>query len=173
MVGGGVSLIVAGVVALAGCSSSSPSSRGSGTSSTASSLSPAVTTTSASSASATTTLAPGQTATTPKPVSTSTTAAGRVVSDPSASVHLGDTGSGVEQIQTRLVAHGYQVAIDGQFGQQTQQAVMRFQKNKGLTQDGIVGPITWAKLQAPPSSSSSSTTKSTSTTAKSTTTTTS
>jgi peptidoglycan hydrolase-like protein with peptidoglycan-binding domain len=127
-----------------------------------------VTTTSAISSSTTTSLAPGQTATTPKPVSTSTTAAGRVVSDPSASVHLGDTGSGVKEIQTRLVAHGYQVATDGQFGPQTQAAVMRFQKNKGLTQDGIVGPITWAKLKAAPSSSTSS-----STTAKSTTTTTS
>jgi peptidoglycan hydrolase-like protein with peptidoglycan-binding domain len=166
---GGVALIAVGVIAFSGCSSSKPSSRGSATSTTVTSLSPAVTTT--SSASTTTSLAPGQTATTPKPVSTSTTAAGRVVSDPSASVHLGDTGSGVRQIQTRLVVHGYPVAVDGQFGNQTQQAVMRFQKNKGLTQDGIVGPVTWAKLQAPPSSSSTTTSKST-TTVKSTTTTT-
>jgi peptidoglycan hydrolase-like protein with peptidoglycan-binding domain len=94
-------------------------------------------------------LAPGQTASSVAG-GAPTTAASRVVSNPSDSVHLGDTGSGVKQIQTRLVAHGYKVATDGAFGPQTAAAVKDFQKKAGITQDGIVGPVTWAKLQAAP-----------------------
>jgi peptidoglycan hydrolase-like protein with peptidoglycan-binding domain len=124
-----------------------------------------------------TTFAPGQTATTATPGSGSaTTAAGRVVTNPSNSVHQGDTGPGVKQIQTALVGHGYKVGTDGQFGAQTAAAVVDFQKKNGLTPDGVVGPATWAKLQAAPSASSTAkattttTKKAASTTAKSTTT---
>lgn len=86
-------------------------------------------------------------------------------------MHRGDSGSGVKQIQTALAAHGYQVAADGNFGAQTEQAVKAFQQKNGLTADGVVGPLTWAKLQA--KSSTSTTAKGTSTTtAKSATTTT-
>jgi len=95
-----------------------------------------------------------------------------LVSSPSASVHLGDSGSGVKQIQTALVAHGYKLAVDGQFGPQTSQAVKDFQKKNGLAQDGVVGPATWAKLQASGSTSSTTTKSSSSTTTKSGTTTT-
>jgi len=97
----------------------------------------------------TTSALPGQTASTTAG-SAATTAAARVVSSPSANVHLGDTGSGVKQIQTALVAQGYKVATDGAFGPQTAAAVKAFQKKAGLTQDGVVGPVTWAKLQAAP-----------------------
>jgi peptidoglycan hydrolase-like protein with peptidoglycan-binding domain len=90
-------------------------------------------------------------------------------------VRLGDSGSGVKQIQTALVAHGFKVGVDGQFGAQTAQAVKSFQQQNGLAQDGIVGPATWAKLQAAPSPSttvkgSATTAKTTTTTAKTTTT---
>ena len=37
-------------------------------------------------------------------------------------------------------------AIDGEFGTATQTAVKAFQKLFGLTQDGVIGPATWAKL---------------------------
>jgi peptidoglycan hydrolase-like protein with peptidoglycan-binding domain len=117
-------------------------------------------------------VAPGQTAPTATTSGAATTAAGRVVSNPSASVHLGDSGSGVRQIQTALAAHGYKVAVDGQFGPQTSQAVKDFQKKNGLTQDGVVGPVTWAKLQASSSTSSTTSKGTTTTTAKKTTTTT-
>ena len=91
------------------------------------------------------------------------------MSQPSDSVHLGDSGPGVQQIQTALVAHGYKVTIDGHFGALTQQqAVKGFQAKNGLTQDGIVGPATWAKLRAAPTVA---TTKPATTTIKATTTT--
>ena len=99
---------------------------------------------------------------------TSTTVAGRVVSKPSDNAHLGDSGPGVKQIQTALVARGYKVTTDGKFGAQTEQAIKGFQAKNGLTQDGVVGPATWAKLQAAPTVA---TTKPTTTTIKGTTTT--
>jgi len=99
---------------------------------------------------------------------TGTTAAGRVVSKPDDNVALGDSGSGVKQIQTALTAHGYTVAVDGSFGAKTEQAVKSFQGKNGLAQDGVVGPLTWAKLKAAPAAA---TTKSTTTTIKATTTT--
>lgn len=37
--------------------------------------------------------------------------------------------------------------MDGIFGSATDSAVKRFQKDQGLTVDGIVGPKTWAKLE--------------------------
>ena len=70
------------------------------------------------------------------------------MSSPSANVRLGDSGPGVRQIQTALVALGYKLSIDGKFGPQTAQAVKDFQMKHGLTQDGVVGPATWSKLQA-------------------------
>jgi peptidoglycan hydrolase-like protein with peptidoglycan-binding domain len=84
-------------------------------------------------------------------------------------VRLGDTGSGVRQIQTALAAQGYKVTVDGTFGAQTQQAVRAFQQKNGLTVDGIVGPATWAKLQG--GTSTSTTAKATTTTVRATTTT--
>jgi peptidoglycan hydrolase-like protein with peptidoglycan-binding domain len=38
--------------------------------------------------------------------------------------------------------------VDGDFGPQTETAVKNFQKYYGLVIDGVVGPKTWAKLQA-------------------------
>ena len=57
----------------------------------------------------------------------------------------------IEEIQTNLRALGFYVGkIDGIFGSQTQAAVMNFQKNQGLSIDGIVGPTTFAVLNAMP-----------------------
>jgi peptidoglycan hydrolase-like protein with peptidoglycan-binding domain len=95
-----------------------------------------------------------------------TSVGARVVNQPGDNVHVGDTGSGVKQIQTALAGHGYKVGADGTFGLQTAQAVKDFQTKNGLTADGIVGPLTWAKLSA-----TSATTTAASTTAKTTTTT--
>ncbi len=52
----------------------------------------------------------------------------------------------VERIQTALAASGYDIAVDGDFGSDTQAAVESFQEARGLDVDGDVGPDTWAAL---------------------------
>ena len=56
-----------------------------------------------------------------------------------------DTDS-VERIQTVLSSLGYDIAIDGDFGSDTQAAVESFQEAHGLDVDGEVGPDTWTAL---------------------------
>ena len=52
-----------------------------------------------------------------------------------------------KEVQTRLKKWGYYTgAIDGINGPQTKAAVKAFQKKYGLTQDGIVGPLTASKM---------------------------
>jgi peptidoglycan hydrolase-like protein with peptidoglycan-binding domain len=59
----------------------------------------------------------------------------------------GSSGNGVKQIQAALAFAGYlQTAPDGLYGPLTKQAVQRFQSDKGLVIDGIVGEKTWAAL---------------------------
>lgn len=41
------------------------------------------------------------------------------------------------------------ITIDGDFGPETKAAVIEFQKYHGLSPDGIVGNVTWAKLTEP------------------------
>jgi len=63
-------------------------------------------------------------------------------------VSLGDSGTQVSQIQQRLQELGYFNAnATGYFGSLTQEAVIRFQRNAGLTADGIVGPQTLRALE--------------------------
>jgi len=47
---------------------------------------------------------------------------------------------------TAYIQYRFQIAIDGIFGQGTANATKTYQKNKGLTADGVVGPSTWKKL---------------------------
>lgn len=54
---------------------------------------------------------------------------------------LGSRGEGVKAIQRAL-----HLIDDGVFGKLTREAVITFQKEHGLTADGIVGPATLAKL---------------------------
>lgn len=63
-------------------------------------------------------------------------------------VRKGSTGSAVTNLQQRLVSRGYSLVVDGIFGNATHDAVVRFQRSRGLTQDGIVGPLTWSALGA-------------------------
>lgn len=56
---------------------------------------------------------------------------------------LGSRGEEVRQIQQKLRGLGlYSGAIDGIYGTATQKGVRQFQKNCGLTVDGIAGPKT-------------------------------
>jgi putative peptidoglycan binding protein len=59
------------------------------------------------------------------------------------------SGPAVRQLQQRLKALGYNLAVDGAFGPGTAAAVKKFQAKKGLTADGIVGPATQAALAGP------------------------
>lgn len=59
-------------------------------------------------------------------------------------LRMGSRGPYVRLVQSLLARIGYNPGpIDGVFGQQTQQAVIAFQRDNGLTPDGIVGPATW------------------------------
>ena len=64
----------------------------------------------------------------------------------------GANGNFVIVIQTVLNNNGFNVgAADGDFGPKTKQAVMNFQAARGLSADGVVGPMTWAALGERPS----------------------
>jgi len=49
-------------------------------------------------------------------------------------------------VQYLLRHHGHGIAADGQFGPGTHNAVVAFQRGRGLTADGIVGANTIAAL---------------------------
>ncbi|HHV78904.1 MAG TPA: hypothetical protein GXX40_04745 [Firmicutes bacterium] len=56
---------------------------------------------------------------------------------------MGSMSNEVCLLQSRLIALGYyHMTPDCLFGYQTYLAVVRFQKEHGLTPDGIVGPLT-------------------------------
>jgi hypothetical protein len=73
-------------------------------------------------------------------LSGSALAAGSVVAPASGEVVLeeGDSGPAVKRLQKRLRVR----PVDGQFGSDTERAVKRFQRRRGLTSDGVVGPQT-------------------------------
>jgi putative chitinase len=60
----------------------------------------------------------------------------------------GSQGDAVVQLQNLLRDENFAVAVDGDFGPGTEVAATRFQSENGLTPDGIVGPQTWAALDA-------------------------
>ena len=57
----------------------------------------------------------------------------------------GSTGDLVKQVQAKVG-----VVADGNFGAKTEAAVRAFQRAHGMVPDGIVGPGTWAALDAVP-----------------------
>lgn len=61
-------------------------------------------------------------------------------------VKKGAKGNVTRLIQERLNSVGFNLDVDGIFGTKTYNAVKVFQRNRNLTQDGIVGPKTWEYL---------------------------
>ena len=59
----------------------------------------------------------------------------------------GDSGKDVIELQTLLNELGYNLDVDGKFGDKTKNAVKMFQRSKGLTEDGVVGEQTWDALK--------------------------
>ncbi len=61
---------------------------------------------------------------------------------------VGSQGDEVKKIQTKLKDQGYYTGnIDSIFGSATKNALIKFQKEKGLTPDGIAGTKTLSALQ--------------------------
>ena len=59
----------------------------------------------------------------------------------------GCSGEEVKELQSDLILKGYDPGTaDGKFGSKTEAAVKAFQRDNGLTPDGVVGPKTWAVL---------------------------
>ena len=71
---------------------------------------------------------------------------------PGKPIGRGDRGQDVRFIQSVLNTIGEaipeipQLDVDGVFGARTEAAVRAFQSYFGLKADGVVGPLTWAKL---------------------------
>ncbi|ADY55259.1 gamma-D-glutamyl-{L}-meso-diaminopimelate peptidase I [Syntrophobotulus glycolicus DSM 8271] len=62
---------------------------------------------------------------------------------------VGLRGNDVAEVQALLKQRGFDPGpVDGIFGTKTEQAVRRFQNARGLSADGIVGPLTYQALQA-------------------------
>jgi rare lipoprotein A (peptidoglycan hydrolase) len=59
----------------------------------------------------------------------------------------GTAGNDVKTLQILLTRRGYEVPRTGYFGSITKRKVRHFQRDRGLTADGIVGPMTRAKLR--------------------------
>ena len=67
--------------------------------------------------------------------------------DALAAVYWGERGAQVRQVQSKLAQWDYYDGpIDGVFGQETYDAVVRFQKKNGLTADGVAGEKTLAAM---------------------------
>jgi peptidoglycan hydrolase-like protein with peptidoglycan-binding domain len=56
-------------------------------------------------------------------------------------IRVGARGADVVYLQQKL-----RVTADGIFGTGTRNAVIAFQRSKGLVADGVVGPRTWVAL---------------------------
>lgn len=72
-------------------------------------------------------------------------------SDDRPTLRKGSRGEYVTLLQTKLIQLGYNLepyGADGAFGNKTLEAVKAFQKDSGLSADGIVGAKTWAALDS-------------------------
>lgn len=79
---------------------------------------------------------------------------GEIVPQPTSNkptIRRGSSGVYVTLLQTALIQRGYTCGssgADGVFGAKTESAVKAFQKDHGLTADGICGPKTWEAIDS-------------------------
>jgi hypothetical protein len=59
------------------------------------------------------------------------------------------TGPDVATWQSKMVERGFPLDVDGKYGPKSKAACIEFQNQKGLSPDGIVGPLTWAATFGP------------------------
>jgi peptidoglycan hydrolase-like protein with peptidoglycan-binding domain len=65
-------------------------------------------------------------------------------------IKKGSKGAAVKLAQKRLVMRYYDPGpIDSLFGAKTEKAVKQYQGDRLLSNDGIIGPKTWARLDPP------------------------
>ncbi len=87
-------------------------------------------------------------------INTAAQVSGVPVSWPGADINIGASGNNVRMIQTQLnqISNTYsaipKVAVNGQFTQQTSDAVKAFQQIFDLPQTGIVDFVTWYRISA-------------------------
>lgn len=70
--------------------------------------------------------------------------------EPTANIRQGSKGDGVKWVQWNLKNKGYDIGsagIDGDCGKSTAAAIIKFQRDKGLSADGICGANTREKLR--------------------------
>lgn len=89
--------------------------------------------------------APPASAEPPKPSSKAPPWPGRYFEYPPLTV-----GDDVRQWQAQMSHRGWSIGVDGQYGPQSEEVCIAFQREKSLSVDGIVGPDTWkAAWEAP------------------------
>ena len=52
----------------------------------------------------------------------------------------------VRKLQKQLLTAGYVVTVDGRYGKKTERVVKKFQRDAGITRDGLAGPETFGAL---------------------------
>ena len=67
---------------------------------------------------------------------------------PRRTIRRGDSGPAVREWQQVLRDDGHVLLVDGLFGAVTHRETRGWQRDEGLTDDGIVGPLTWAAAAA-------------------------
>jgi peptidoglycan hydrolase-like protein with peptidoglycan-binding domain len=64
-------------------------------------------------------------------------------------LRIGSTGLPVRRAQKRMSLVGFEVGgVDGHYGTKTEAAVKKLQQQSNITVDGVVGPETWALIDA-------------------------
>jgi peptidoglycan hydrolase-like protein with peptidoglycan-binding domain len=64
-------------------------------------------------------------------------------------LRVGSSGLPVRRLQSRMSAVGFDTGgVDGRFSPKTEQAVKQLQQQASLSIDGVVGPKTWAIVDA-------------------------